>query len=101
MFGRLGCLGDLSACFLVRRLLPGEPPLGTPLFLEEFGVLFLDDCDLPEAWGRLATGGTCDGGGLSAELTGALGWPWVKPNWSNDLGIVRAWCWFGASGSSA
>ena len=40
-------------------------------------------------------------GSLVTGLAGALGWPWVKPNWSKDLGIVRAWCWLGASGSSA
>ena len=101
VFGRLDCLGDLSACFLVRCLLPGEPPLGNPLFLEELGVLLLDDCDLSEAWARSATGGACDGGDLSAESTGDLDCPWVKPNWSKDLGIVRAWCWCGASWSSA
>ena len=82
----------MLACFLVRRLGPGEPPLGTPLFLEEFGVLFLDDCDLPEAWGRSSTGGACDGGDLSTESPVALGRPWIKPNWSKDLGIGRAWC---------
>ena len=49
MFGRLDCLGDLSACFLVRRLGPGDPALAAPLVLEEEGVLFLDACDLPEA----------------------------------------------------
>ena len=64
VFGRLDCLGDLSACFLVRRLGPGDPTLGAPLFFEEFWVLFLDDWDLSGAWGRSTTEGTCDGGDL-------------------------------------
>ena len=47
VFGRLGCLGERSACFLVRRLGPGDPSSGAPLCLEEVWVLFVEACDLP------------------------------------------------------
>ena len=47
VFGRLGCLGERSACFLVRRLGPGDPALGAPFCLEEVWVFFVDACGLP------------------------------------------------------
>ena len=49
VLGRLGCLGERSACFLVRRLGPGDPILGAPLFLEEVWALLVDACGLPGA----------------------------------------------------